>query len=511
MSAPKSIEPAPAPGPHLSLVFNESGEDPLVLASWWTGCGNRAHPELFDVKQAKPTVRALSILFLLAKSQEPLHSPRDNPIRFRVNIRNRTWICTLANKPNALRLWVKRQFHITPDHLFLEVGAGSVQNKNGRVFASVEFWPHRLPLANLQLFVQKEGALNEETRPLRPEEFIPFALKLERMYPNWNNSAIQAWLSNGQGVIKVPSVIQKNNGQQLRDDDLFAACLADTTEQGESETEEKWKFHFNLMFRVLLEKEFDRYRENCRPFFSFVGNSLQPGKLPFLWEGYAWNPRQVELLRDNCTYYAYFSYKSVKELRRDFPGSNWDKIEDADIVEHPFKIFDHLSDLSGMWSKVPACTKWVPNWDYSGEEAKLLPFDDSSPLILDEARESIRSLVSGLENKGRAFHCGTLFIQQIMLIDFLNEVCLPFYTPLEISERPGRRRSRERLALPLLIFYLKKEAAENRRIINQFCASRSDFLEAVQAGRSLLMAQSAFWNALHRRLLAVETGGSITG
>lgn len=481
-------------GHHLHLVFSENGDDPLVVESSWKGRATREAPDLTHVR-AKLLLRAVSILLVLAKYRETQTSALNGDLLFQVknqDFKKGTWICTIANDFQTAVVWIKEHFHVPASELFVWASVGSTHNEGGKKTPLALFNSKKLSLANLHLWVKPAGLSRQEPRLLRPDELLPFALKLEAGH--WKKSAIKE--------------LHPERQPASRPDDLFLACAAGLSDDPQNGGAADGQAYFDLVFRVLMEKEFDRYRENCRPFFSLVGNSLYTAKLPFLWEGYAWNQRQIELLRDNCTYYAYFSYLSGETLVRHggqlgdpkFTKSIWrEVIRRHNILEPPFIIFGKLAQLANLTEI--RCTE-----DYSEPyHLPLLEYDDSSLLILDEARDSIRRLKWGLENSNRAIVAGTFFVQQVLLIDFLNEVCQPFYAP--DSNDLGWAAA----DLPMTILYLKKEAAQNRQLINRFCANRTDFLEAAQAGRALLLAQTAFWNALHRRLLAVETGRGITG
>jgi hypothetical protein len=157
--------------------------------------------------------------------------------------------------------------------------------------------------------------------------------------------------------------------------------------------------------------------------------------------------------------------------------------------------------MSGIktWHHCPKAKSLWKDWgDDGGFVERLGDYDDRSPLILPEAKECIKRLASGYTDSNPAISAGNFFIQQILLIDFLAEVCLPFY-------EPGEKSSHISQELPEIIYALKKEASDNRGMIMNACNCRGDFLEAVRVGRDLLAAQAKFWSALHRQLLAAES------
>src|SRR5437867_3770609 len=136
-------------GRHLNLVLNESGDDPLVLESTWTGDPKRHHPDLLDAGHAKRRLRAICILLLLAKYQGRPVTATDAPFPFQVDFKTGTWIYTLANGKQDLLDWIKLRFHIRDDDLFLSTSVGSTHNPGGMEPPLVNFHPKMLPPVKL--------------------------------------------------------------------------------------------------------------------------------------------------------------------------------------------------------------------------------------------------------------------------------------------------------------------------------------------------------------------------
>jgi hypothetical protein len=354
----------------------------------------------------------------------------------------------------------------------------------------------------LNLFVKPANFLKTPARLLHDDELLAYALKFEAKH--WKKSAIKKLYPHladekGNQKQKSPSALQSINTPS---DALFQACMADIPKAEGGSDAMEWKNHFDLMFRILLEKEFDSYRENCKPFFSYVGNSLSSAKLPFLWKGRTWNQRQIGVLQDNCNFYSYCNFFAVSQFINTadrfkddkFKNSIWGEIENKDhIPDASLHIFGKLADPSAYADDGDAMDRVrLLNTHNSLEQF------EKSPLIVAEAQDSIQTLFRGLEDANVSIALGTFFTQQIILIDFLNEICLPFYTPEEFEGASATHLARN-------IFLLKKEAASNRDLIYRFCNKRREFLDAAQAGRLLLKAQVGFLTALHRRLIALES------
>lgn len=132
-------------GNYLHLVFSEDGDDPLVLESFWEGLPHRERPELRNVSQAKPRLRALAILLLLAKYHESRVGASQEPLTFQAGIEDNTWICTLANAVPDVVEWVKRRFHIRDQELFLFGSPGSTHNLGGKNIRWWNFIPKNFP------------------------------------------------------------------------------------------------------------------------------------------------------------------------------------------------------------------------------------------------------------------------------------------------------------------------------------------------------------------------------
>ncbi len=454
----------------LNVTFNASGDDPTILECFWTGTNHPA-PDLLEVGRAKPRVRALCILLLLAKYQANQTSCPDDPVSFQVKLKGGTWICTIAQAKDFLE-WMGKRFHRNENQLFFSCEPGSTHNKTGRKFPLVKYLPDRLSQSNLNLFVKTVG---QPRKPLTAEDLIPLAHKLEKKH--WEHSAIDRLYPSCFG------------NSQSENDAMLLAFSAEAPKMTVAADPVQWNAHLALVAEILLEKEFDRYREECAPFFAYLGNSLDAAKLPFRWRKTVWSHRQGIVLHHNCAYYAGRYYIALSKLMdtggsfgdESFTKSIWGRIPIKSNVAAASLIFRQL---------LPQ--KYEVSYNGYGEVYK------DHQELLPEARESIRILSQGLENSNRAIAAGVFFAQQITWIDFLDEVCWPFYSPQGPIETFGKDLARN-------ILFLKQEAAANANLIKRFCKSENEFREAIKAGGTLLNAQSKFWRSLHRRLLALES------
>jgi len=409
-------------GGHLNLVFNESGDDSLILESWWGGGVNREPPDLSEVGRAKLRLRALCIVLLLAKYQGSQLASPTAVLIFKPKIETGTCICTLGNAWDELTDWIKTRFNIHDRESFLVSSPGSTHNKGGKVYPSVKFYTQRLPLGKLHLFVNSAMATRKQARELHDEELIQFALKFEADY--WRKSAVKAWLSpstNDGTVAAVPlsQVVQQT--PKTHDDFLLTGAVT-TPESDKGATAVDLKEHFKEVFLMLLAKEIENYRQNCRAFFSYIGKGIIYDHRPWMDRVTTlirWWPKQLAVLRDNCIFYSVHNYDSIQNVKKAgspldiacvdnwrFPPCIWSRFPCIQVHDAPVRIFKKL---------------------------KTGPFDYADPepsaLVLPEAKEAVRVLSWGLNNSKRPTAFGTFLAQQVIFLDFLNEVCWPLDIP----------------------------------------------------------------------------------
>jgi hypothetical protein len=476
-------------GKHLKLVFNESGGDPIVLESSWSGDVNREPPNLTNIGQGKQRLRALCILLILAKYQQSQMADINAPQTFQVDIKKGTWICTIANDIEDVILWVKKRFHIHDNEMFLLASPGSTHNKGGKKYPLVNFYPSKLPLDNLHLFVRSAGSYGAKSRLLRHEELLGFAMKIEANH--WKKSAIKQW--NSDKYKETGSLIQNSlAGAQTfskSDDAFYSTCMAEVAKDGLTPVGVNWKNHFDLIFKILMEREFESYRANCKPFFSYIGSSITSGKMPYFWREPTWNLQQISHLRDNCIEYCscvhgaqdMFLHRLVGEgvvenLGLTVCGYGWNSKEIYAAVR---EIFNRLALKAG----VPSLKQ--------GESFK------SSPTLLAESKGMSKTFVECYNHQNFWVALGAFFAQQIIFSDFLNEVCCAFFNPMEFEYVLCQDFLNVNLNFKIL-------ASQNKDLIYRHARKRQHFLNAVQGGRVILRAQSTFYNALHRCLIALE-------
>ena len=475
----------------LELVFDENGDDPLVLECAWNGLPGREAPNLKRVR-AKVTLRALAILLVLAKHRQ-YSTEANQPMEFRVKspeFGKGTWICTIANDLQETLQWVKTHFHIQDAELFFFGCVGSTHNVGGKQTPSVEFYPKKLPLTNLLISVKNSRSLNAKPRPLRHDELLGYALKLEAKH--WKKSAIRELFCGKSASIEItPSR-----------DALYSAYMANAEIVSQNGNGLDIRNHFDLVFRVLMEKEFNSYRENSQPFFSYIGNSIGSAKLPFLWKGRTWNRDQLQFLRDNCGVYALNAYfhtdtfiNSADAYSKEFQSSIWSTVSfRQDIPDTPFHIFKILLEPEKYGPQADLMKRVIARNQHSSAEW----YENSKWLLENELGSCVELIKEVLVHKNRSIAIGAFFAQQVLWIDFLAEVCLPFYLPSCVGDwRPLK-------SLNDNIFYLRQEASDNRDLVRKFCRTGRDFMNAMDAGRRLLQAQAAFYSAMHRKLMALE-------
>jgi hypothetical protein len=177
----------------LNLIFNESGENPLVLESTWIGAPNRENPDLKEVGHAKKRLGALAILFLLAKYRE--NRPMSE-LNFQVDIERLTWICTLSQNFEDVKKWIIKHFHIPEHEMFIASEYGTTHTGGGLAPPSVRFLAENLSLKNVHLYqASRQSILTKE--PLAGRKLLDLALKIEAKHWPHSQSAIKILEATG--------------------------------------------------------------------------------------------------------------------------------------------------------------------------------------------------------------------------------------------------------------------------------------------------------------------------
>ena len=491
-------------GAHLHIVFEESGDDPLVLESWWDGDVNRERPDLLNVGRARPRLRALSILLLMAQFQQHLRSSEklgypinlEAPVPFRVPIKSGTWISTLASDMEDVIDWIKIRLHIHDDELFLLGSPGSMHT-GGKQPPIVEFLQKKLPLSNVHLSVRNSKQFGSKIKPLSGRNLLRFAVTLESKH--WKESANRA-LHPEIFDAKGHSVSYNKSPT----DDLLVACLANLPDQSEDSDGPKLKDYSKLVFRMLMEREFDIYRTNCQPLFSCLGISVDSLKNPYLWEPVVFSGLQIEFLNQNCHLYFSDCFRFMRSMWRSELAT-----------PTPYSSSPYFSQYSDDMSAI--VSNLFPRfWPNSVEErAELVKIRarsmDEHAAILKIFNEAFDDGLGFREDWGlrvgsnvsRASAAGIFFVQQLMWIDFLNEICLPFHVPDRKFLDEENDCYKEVKSLSTIIYYLKLDAFRHRDLVFDNCVSRRDFLDAAEAGTRLTQAHAKYWSALHTRFLSL--------
>jgi len=294
----------------LSLVFNEAKDAPLIAECTWKDAPGREPPDMPEFLRSRAKLPALCILFLLMKHRELKIANAQTPAKFQVKIRKGTWICTIASKFPNFKEWVKSSLHIIrEDELFLDACAGSTHKKEGKKYPHVEFLPSKVKL-DLSL---KPQISTQPKRPFRDEEYLSFALGIEKEHWNPENSAVKAWHFS---EFDEP-VCSENSAAVWSGDDKLVNFFhlkfpIGRAQMVESAGAYNLMAQFNLSFRLSMDKEIDGYYQNCQSFFNFTRNHLNASRAFHLWDGPDTNLRQVEFLRNNCLYYAHFCCLAIQ-------------------------------------------------------------------------------------------------------------------------------------------------------------------------------------------------------
>lgn len=392
---------------HLHLVFDEKGDDPLVLESSWVGLPNRENPNLRNISQAKPRLRALSILLLLAKYQEVQAAGSQQPLTFQAAIEDNTWICTLANAVPDVMEWVKRRFHLRDHELFVSGSVGSTHNPGGKKYPLVEFYPKKLPLNRIQLSAKPAKPLHMQPKLLRDEELLTFALKLESKH--WKKSAIRHLYSLKPGentILKSPSA-ETTGRVETPDEALFLSYAADVL-QAESDENTQNSSHLNACLEALLEREVRVYQRECEEFFIYAGKKSLTGSNN--QTGGTWSIPQIEVLRINCYK---FSEASCCEVHHCFNHEALGKTKLAATI-FGFDLHTH-SDF--VFEKLLASKRPITD--------PAERFYDDLPLLVPEFKNWNQAVAWGARNTNRHIALGTLMGHQYGLIDYLDKLCLP--------------------------------------------------------------------------------------
>lgn len=478
----------------LHLVFNRDGNDPLVLESWWSGAGNRERPDLLNVGRSETTVRALCILFLLAKSNQSGSFLQNGVLLFQTKIKKGTWICTLANKPNATSTWVKNHFFIRDSQLFLSASAGSTHNKRGRKPPSVEFKTQRLPLANLHLYLSSPNPSSEQPRLLQDGELISFARKLEEKH--WLNSAIEmlypgfAAMSSRAESTGVGSAEKAKNLECA----LLAAFAERVFQDNMDSRSTQDKIKMDELFQALLERDIEVCRNACNPFFAYVRNMSGGAKTSEPNKGRIWNKRQTSMLAANA--YQFCDVCMLQMLnclkREEFSKLRFIQLP---FVDYRGFTFRHNHAASHVFYQL---------WASQNPNTRLIESGAASDpsMIVPEFEKLKGTLVWGVENRNRSIAIGALMAMRVAFVDFLENVCLPLDPKFSRYRSVGEYRSG--CELEDLPAKLREEINKSKDLAQSYCDYPMDFNDAWQIARQALNAQANFWKALHRLLVSVE-------
>ena len=173
----------------MKLVFAEDGKKPLVVESSWVVSGS---PTPLDLSNARGQVflRALCILFLLAKYKFYKSPHARGPFIFQSDIREITWIGTLGNafKEDA-KTWIETNLGITSADHFISASPGTTRASGGKDCPKAEFNTEKFPVSRLEFYTKSTNAPQDTAIILDHEKLLPFALKLESAH--WKHSAIQ--------------------------------------------------------------------------------------------------------------------------------------------------------------------------------------------------------------------------------------------------------------------------------------------------------------------------------
>lgn len=477
-------------GIHLHLVLNEDGADPLVLQAWWDGTVNRENPNLFNVGRAAPRLRALCILFLLAKSRQSGSFLQDGVLLFQTKFKKGTWICTLANKPHDATAWVKDRFFIRESQLFFSACAGSTHNKDGTKLPSVEFKTQNLPLANLHLYVGSPNPSCKERRLLQDDELISFARNLEEKH--WLDSAIEMLYP---GFAAMNSRAETTgDGSAEKNKNLESALLASFAEgvlraEVDAHTTQH-KIQMDECFQALLEREVESYRKACGPFFAYIKKMSGGVTMPDPKTGPNWNQRQASLLATNAHQ---FCETSFLQLIHCLQNENFCKLRFVQMHFAGYRSLEQYESVSNVLSRL-----WVSH----NPNTKLVEFGKvSAPsMIVAEFERWKSALVWGVENNNRSIAIGALMAMRVSIADFLENVCLPLDTNFGRYHSVGAYRSGH--DVDDLSARLKEEINKSKDLAQSYCDYPKDFNNAWQTARQVLKSQTELWKALHRVLVS---------
>jgi hypothetical protein len=488
----------------LKIVFNETGEDPLVLEALWLVPSTREHPELTKVGKAKPRLRALSILLMLAKYRDS-HPPKDRNTQFwfEAPFATNTWITTISNDFKGVLKWTKDRFHLPSSEDFFLTASFGAMHSGGKALPTVEFLNERLPPNGLELQVSNPRKLGSKPRPLEGQELLTLALRFESKYWHKKNSAVKALYptafdendiaiaSPGDGLLDADTADDRNYL-------AFASMISAPKTIGDLA---EWKKHHNFLFKMLMEKELDNYRRDCMGFFSYVGDSLSSVMTPFLWNKREWSRPQLKILLINCSAIGIMCFMCA-EVRNKLSESLNKKLKMSPIWERIgfkfgvpnaiYHVFMRLADPEkyAETSVTMAGLEFIAK----GMDPRLIL---SSPLLLPELELLNAELAKGIGNSSIAESAGCLFAHQILTIDFLEKVCMPFNAPSTI-QAAGVANLWE------TILILKEEAFNNRDMLLGLCNTGEEFLQAAQAARRTIKNQVAAYQGLYKKLVSLD-------
>src|ERR1700677_4183275 len=357
----------------LKLVLNEKGDDPLVLACGWKNAGNRNAPDIYDVGQGKPRLRSVIMRVLLAKCQQHFFAINNQPIPFEVREESGTWIYTLANA-FELAKWLADRFHIPESEPFVTCSKGSMF-KGGLKPPSVCFDARLLSLEHLDVFVRGRS-IDAREKLLVGEDLLKYASMLEKIY--WPKPTVERLFP------KFNRTVIELNDDSRRVSGSDTAFLTAKVRPSPSQSKVSWEKHCQVILRLQIQREIEKYASSCHPLFSYIGNQDPFVKTPLLWKPREWNEPQLELLATNAIYFSDSNFPIVAEFVRsiakfagtEFEKSFWNKIYQSSGF--PEKVAEIMYSLLGATTNAPV-------YSHDGKCSTLVISQNQFPTIRHRA------------------------------------------------------------------------------------------------------------------------------
>jgi len=304
---------------------------------------------------------------------------------------------------------------------------------------------------------------------------------IERLYPK--EFEFRTWQQKTQRVTYSPDSLLQAHIEQIHEHDVTSNAFG-----------ANWRNHFDIIFKILLEKEIVAHRQAVSDFFRYVGNSLNTTGLPFLWDRRQWNKNQVGCFYVTCQYYNNLSVIlwncTLDELDDDQKKEIGPGFDMSDMVHTCGRMFRAL-----IYPCDPPDDPIFSNVLAESAAPGFLSRENFGSS--KELTNVIEALKDGLCHPNGAIKLGTFLIQQILFVDFFSEVCLPFYV-LEKHE------TKEAQMLPRQILWIKKSILKNSDLLMRCAESPQNFFDALQGGRVLIKAQTQFYLEFYRSLVNLE-------